>query len=368
MKVTATDNLHIRELESANVNFEMFRRLHRLDDPQLSTGLATLKGDYYFSRFSLDLIPVDSVEITDRFARILREDASGCDSPELPAMSFDDPKTFANGRKLLERQLKSVCQTDNRKMRLDLERILLSGGKRLRPALAQAAYGLGNEKKYPVLPLMVMIELMHSASLIHDDVVDQGQIRRGVATINHTSGDLDAVRSADFILGRAMELLKVYRGSGIDERLAHVSEQMCIGELKQMEYLNRDIDEETYFSLITMKTALFIEASAACGAIAGGCSEDVVRCMEQYGLNIGIAFQIRDDILDYTGKERLGKETGQDARKGLKTLPVITGLDKARKKVEEYSETAICAIQGIKEGVSVKALTDMARQLERREI
>ena len=87
MMITAPDNLHTKELESANQNFDLFRSFHRLDDPAYAIGEAVLKGDYYFSRFSLDLIPVDSVKITDRFARILREDASGMSSPELPAMS-----------------------------------------------------------------------------------------------------------------------------------------------------------------------------------------------------------------------------------------------------------------------------------------
>jgi len=358
----------MKELESAKENYRLFRNFHRLDDPEYTVGEAVLKGDYYFSRFSLDLIPVDSVEITDQYARMLREDASGEISPELPPMTYDDPGNFAKGKKLLEKQLKTVCSTDNVSMREDLERIILSGGKRLRPALCQAAYALGENPGYPILPLMVMIELMHTASLIHDDVVDDGQKRRGVATINVTSGNLNAVRAADFILGRAMEILKIYKGSGINERLAGVSEQMCIGELEQLKLLNADIDEEVYFDLIEKKTALFIEAAAACGAVAGGCSRDCVRALEKYGYNIGIAFQIKDDILDFTGKEKFGKETGQDKRKGLKTLPAVIGLEKAQKKVEEYSVKAIEALNDINNGVPKKALTEMAIKLEKREI
>ncbi|MBR3244339.1 MAG: polyprenyl synthetase family protein [Parasporobacterium sp.] len=368
MFVSAPENTHSIELESANENFGLFRKLHTLKDPSYSVAEAVLRGDYYFSRFSLDLIPVDSIEITDQFAKILREDASGEESEELPRMSFDTPSGFSKGKTLLEKQLKKVCQTSNTAMEKDLERVLLAGGKRLRPALAQAAYCLGEDPKLPILPLMVMIELMHSASLIHDDVVDKGMKRRNVPTINATSGDLAAVRAADFILGRAMELLKIYKGSGINERLAKVSEQMCIGELEQLDSLNLDISEETYFRLIEKKTALFIEAAAATGAVAGGCSREEVAAMEIYGYNIGVAFQIKDDILDFTGSDKFGKETGQDERKGLLTLPKIIGLEAAQARVREYSDKAIGALDSIKNGTSKKAFIEMAKQLENREI
>ena len=368
MRVSAPDNLHQMELESANENFELFRRFHRLDDDTYSVAEATLKGEYYFSRFSLDLIPVDSIEITDRFAKILREDASGAESEELPRMSFDKLSNFAKGKALLEKQLKKICETSNTGMREDLERVILAGGKRLRPALAQAAYALGDAPKLPILPLMVMIELMHTASLIHDEVVEKGMVRRNVPTINATSGDLNAVRAADFILGRAMELLKIYKGSGINERLAKVSEQMCIGELEQLEKLNTEFSEEAYFRMIEKKTALFIEAAAFTGAVAGGCSPEVIKAMEGYGYNIGVAFQIKDDILDFTGTEKFGKSIGQDERKGLATLPKIIGLEEAQKQVEAYSEKAISALEIIKNGASKKAFIEMAKQLENREI
>ena len=368
MIVTAPENIHQIELESANENFELFRRFHKLDNSTYTVAEATLKGDYYFSLFSLDLIPVDSIEITDRFAKILREDASGYESEELPQMSFDRPSNFLKGKSLLEKQLEKICYTPNEEMRMDLERVILAGGKRLRPALAQAAYELGKDPKLPILPLMVMIELMHTASLIHDDVVDQGTFRRKVPTINVTSGNLKAVRSADFILGRAMELLKIYKGAGINERLAKVSEQMCIGELEQLDNLNTDISEEDYFKMIEKKTALFIEAAAFTGAVAGGCSPEEIHAMEIYGYNIGVAFQIKDDILDFTGGEKFGKETGQDAKKGLKTLPKIIGLEKAQERVEYFSDKAISALDEIRNGTSKKAFIEMAKQLENREI
>ena len=250
-------------------------------------------------------------------------------------------------------------------------RVLLAGGKRLRPALSWAAYNLLTDtppegKQYPILPLMVMIELMHSASLIHDDVVDKADVRRNVATINATSGDKMAVKSADFILGRAMELLKVYKGSGIDERLASVSEQMCLGELDQLENLHKDISEKQYIQQIERKTALFIEAAAACGGMARGLDEEAIRCLEQYGYHIGMAFQIKDDILDEIGGEEFGKQKNQDRKRGLKTLPQIIGLAKSEEAVKAHSDQAIQALQKLPESSAKNDLVKMAKILVER--
>ena len=358
------------ELELAREHFDQFLALHELKD-LASIALDTLNGDYHFSQFSLHLIPVDSVEITDRFAQELRETVAGCACPELEPISAENPKTFVRGKKLLEDQLRKICFSQNEAMKNDLLRVLLAGGKRLRPALSWTAYNLETgdapaEKPYPILPLMVMIELMHSASLIHDDVVDQGMVRRNVPTINATSGDLFAVKSADFILGRAMEILKVYKGSGIDERLAEVSEQMCLGELEQMDHLHQDISEEQYLRQIERKTALFIEAAAACGGMAAGLDQKWIRALESYGYHIGMAFQIKDDILDLTGGDAFGKPREQDIKKGLRTLPLIIGLEKSEEAVREHSETAIRSLDEVPESTAKTDLIKMAKLLVER--
>ena len=359
-----------KELELAREHFDQFLSLHELNDPD-AIGLDTLTGDHHFSQFSLHLIPVDSVEITDRFAKELREKVTGYDCPELGPVSIENPKTFVKAKKLLEDQLQKVCFSKNEAMEKELLRVLLAGGKRLRPALSWTAYNLetGDEpagKPYPILPLMVMIELMHSASLIHDDVVDQGMVRRNVPTINATSGDLFAVKSADFILGRAMEILKVYKGSGIDERLAEVSEQMCLGELEQMEHLHQDISEEQYLRQIERKTALFIEAAAACGGMAAGLDQKWIRALESYGYHIGMPFQIKDDILDLTGGDAFGKPREQDIKKGLRTLPLIIGLEKSEEAVREHSETAIRSLDEVPESAAKTDLIKMAKLLVER--
>lgn len=358
------------ELELAREHFDQFLALHELKDPA-SIALDTLNGDYHFSQFSLHLIPVDSVEITDRFAQELRETVAGCACPELEPITAENPKTFVRGKKLLEDRLQKICFSRNEAMKNDLLRVILAGGKRLRPALSWAAYNLKTEdapekKPYPILPLMVMIELMHSASLIHDDVVDQADVRRNVPTINATSGDLFAVKSADFILGRAMELLKVYKGSGIDERLAAVSEQMCLGELDQLERLHQDLTQEQYLRQIERKTALFIEAAAACGGMAAGLDDKWIRALESYGYHIGMAFQIKDDILDLTGDDSFGKPREQDIKKGLRTLPLIIGMEKSEEAVREHSETAIHSLDDVPESTAKADLIKMAKLLVER--
>ncbi len=359
-----------KELELAREHFDRFLVLHELQD-HTRISQDTLNGDYHFSQFSLHLIPVDSVEITDAFAKELREHVCGYECPELEKITDENPKTFAKGKKLLEDQLEKVCFSPNEQMRSGLLRVLLAGGKRLRPALSWAAYNLKTNRplegrQYPILPLMVMIELMHSASLIHDDVVDQADVRRNVPTINATSGDLMAVRSADFILGRAMELLKVYKGSGIDERLAAVSEQMCLGELDQLENLNQDVSEEQYMRQIERKTALFIEAAAACGGMARGLDEETIHCLEQYGYHIGMAFQIKDDVLDEIGGEEFGKQRNQDRKRGLKTLPRIIGIEKSEEAVRVHSDEAIRALREIPDSPAKNDLIRMAKILVER--
>lgn len=359
-----------KELELAREHFDRFLSLHDLQDPA-RISLDTLTGDYHFSQFSLHLIPVDSVEITDAFAQELREHVCGFDCPELEKISEENPKTFVRGKKLLEEQLEKICFSPNEQMRNDLLRVLLAGGKRLRPALSWAAYNLKTKtppsaEPYPILPLMVMIELMHSASLIHDDVVDEADVRRNVPTINATSGNLMAVKSADFILGRAMELLKVYKGSGIDERLAAVSEQMCLGELDQLENLHKDISEEQYIRQIERKTALFIEAAAACGGMARGLDEEDIHCLEQYGYHIGMAFQIKDDVLDEIGGAEFGKQRDQDKKRGLKTLPQIIGLDKSEEAVRDHSNQAVLALQKLPDSPAKNDLIKMAKILVER--
>ncbi len=218
----------------------------------------------------------------------------------------------------------------NMSMQSELRRILSSGGKRLRPVLAYLCYRMSGGREREILPLMCMLELMHTASLIHDDVVDGGTLRRGQATINETSGNETAVQCGDFLLAKAMQRLRYYKGTGINEELVNVSTQMCIGELQQLT-IRHDPDKQTrqaYFSQIYKKTAALIAASCYTGALAGGMEEDDAARLKEYGENLGIAFQLCDDLLDFSARSGFGKKTGQDIKSGVFTLPVIYLLEK----------------------------------------
>lgn len=227
--------------------------------------------------------------------------------------------------KEMEAQLKTLCRSEQLEMASNLERVVMAGGKRLRPSLAWTCHQIGTGEKMEILPLMSMLELMHTASLIHDDVVDDAATRRGVATIHTTSGRHSAVQSGDFLLGRAMEYLHLYRGTGINEALAEISLQMCLGEFQQMENLfdTKRQNLDTYFEQIKRKTAYLIATSCYCGGIAGGLGKAQCEALRIYGEQIGIAFQLKDDILDFTGTKAFGKQNGQDLKRGIFTYPVL---------------------------------------------
>lgn len=222
----------------------------------------------------------------------------------------------------MEKTLLEMCEEAG-PLRQGLERVTLSGGKRLRPMLACCAWSMtGRERE--ILPLMCMLETMHTASLIHDDVVDGAKMRRGVATINTEKGDDAAVRSGDYLLSKAMELLKVYRGTGINEALSRVSQEMCLGELDQRagRFKPGETTREDYFLRIRRKTAYLMRESCRCGALAGGADEKTLECLADYGEMLGIAFQIRDDLGDIMDLDG-GKTPLMDLRCGIATLPLI---------------------------------------------
>jgi geranylgeranyl pyrophosphate synthase len=247
---------------------------------------------------------------------------------------------------------------------------------------------------------MYMLELMHSTSLIHDDAVDGAAKRRGVATINRSSGRLAAVQSGDFLLAKAMEKLAYYRGTGINETLAAVSAEMCRAELLQQR-VRYDADaqnEALCYALIRGKTASLLSASCRTGALAGGLSEAAVRALGRFGERFGPAFQILDDILDYRAERVFGRPAGQDLKNGLLTLPALLcgagrseavrrlfskrsgaeqreirravrfvreagGLERAAARVALHCEEACEALAPLRDGPAKRALAHLAETL-----
>lgn len=210
------------------------------------------------------------------------------------------------------------------------EHVLSSGGKRLRPALVcLSAYATGLPvDKTRLIPLAAAAELMHMATLIHDDVVDNTTTRRGRPTASALFGNGITVLTGDYLLAKAMDLLVKDGDLSIIRTVMRIAMEMSEGEVLQMVHANDvSISEQTYFDIIRKKTAVFIQGCCQAGAMIAGAPQPVVEALSQYGYHIGMAFQIADDLLDYTGSPaRMGKPAGSDLREGKFTLPLIIAL------------------------------------------
>lgn len=227
----------------------------------------------------------------------------------------------------MERRLLELCPGAG-ELGNGLSRVIGAGGKRLRPLLAWTCWHMAGGDM-PIVPLMTMLELMHTTSLIHDDFVDCAETRRGVATISAGEGAAAAIRSGDYLLACAMDALEIYRGTGINEALSEVSQEMCLGELEQHAALfsSANTDTEQYFRRIKRKTAILMAESCRSGAIAGGGAGVAADVLWEYGLHLGMAFQLRDDLMDWDEKANSGKPPLKDLQNGVITLPVIYALE-----------------------------------------
>ncbi len=207
-----------------------------------------------------------------------------------------------------------------------------AGGKRLRPLLCIAAAKACGEVTRPAIKLAAAVEFIHSATLLHDDVVDASNLRRGLKTANLIWGDKASVLVGDFLFARAFNMMVATGSMRILDILAETSSIIAEGEVLQLASTNRgDIDRDTYFKVISSKTAALFSASTECGAISTGADESIVSAFKTYGQELGLAFQLADDALDYGGKtQELGKKVGDDFREGKPTLPMIIAIERAK--------------------------------------
>ena len=209
-----------------------------------------------------------------------------------------------------------------------LEHIRQRTGKRMRPILILLiAKSFG--KISPVTQhAAVGLELLHTASLVHDDVVDESSERRGQASVNATYNNKVAVLVGDFILSTALLNVAKTGDQRIVENLAELGRTLSNGEILQLTNIqDEDFSEEVYYQVINQKTAALFEACAGIGALSVGADEEVVEEAKRFGQNLGIIFQIRDDIFDYYDSPEIGKPTGNDMAEGKLTLPVIYALN-----------------------------------------
>ncbi|KYH33139.1 polyprenyl synthetase family protein [Neomoorella mulderi] len=212
--------------------------------------------------------------------------------------------------------------------------LVQAGGKRLRPAFAILAAKCCGAPLERVLPLAVALEMIHMATLVHDDVIDASPIRRGRPTVWARWGQELSLHTGDYLFARSLLLVATYDDPRIPSILASTSVKMVQGELYQLAgTFDLEVTLRDYLKRIYRKTALLIAASCQLGAIAAGAGEDFIRHLYHYGRNLGMAFQITDDVLDMVADpERLGKPIGSDLRQGVITLPAIYALRCSPKK------------------------------------
>lgn len=209
--------------------------------------------------------------------------------------------------------------------------ILSAGGKRVRPQLVLlATRGLGGSLERAV-PLAAACELVHTATLVHDDIVDESDSRRGRMAVQFYFGNSASVLMGDFLVIRAFGLVGGDPDRDIWSLMVATIARMCEGEVLQICVKgDTTIGVEVYETIIECKTALLMATCTRTGALLGGASEEVAQSLHNFGYNVGMAFQIQDDILDFIGNEQsLGKPVGGDLREGKVTLPVIYALEDA---------------------------------------
>ena len=210
---------------------------------------------------------------------------------------------------------------------------LKSGGKRLRALLTLGSAKLAgyDQKGTRDVNLSACVELIHSATLLHDDVIDESDLRRGIKTSNALWGNQSSILVGDYLLSRCFEIMVDDGDLEVLKLLSSTSSKIAQGEVKQLEHKGEaDLLEETYIDIINLKTAALFSAATKTGACLAGSNEKEKSALESYGKNIGLAFQIADDALDYYSKEIIfGKKIGKDFYEGKVTLPLIIIFQRA---------------------------------------
>ena len=221
---------------------------------------------------------------------------------------------------------------------------LNSGGKRLRALLTlESAKLTGYNEDKRDINLAAGVELIHSATLLHDDVIDESELRRGVKTTNSIWGNQSSILVGDYLLSRCFEMMVEDGDLEILKLLSSTSAKIAQGEVLQLQHKGEaDLLEETYIDIINLKTASLFAAATKTGACLSRSNDKEKKALESYGRNLGLAFQIADDALDYYAKEKLfGKEIGKDFFEGKVTLPLITIFQKGNEEEKKFLNTVM---------------------------
>lgn len=217
-------------------------------------------------------------------------------------------------------------------------------GKRLRPLISiLTARVFGHQDNQHHLTLGAIIELIHTATLLHDDVIDESQLRRGQKTANNIWGNTASILTGDFLYSRSFQLMNEIGSLEVMSELADTSNQIAQGEMFQLSSIkNAGISIEHYFKVIKLKTAKLFEAASKLSAVISKQDEKIISHCANFGKYLGIAFQLVDDILDYSSTDsQMGKSQGDDLREGKPTLPILIAIDKGSKEQQDIIKSAI---------------------------
>ena len=278
------------------------------------------------------------------------------------------------------------------------EYIINAGGKRLRPMLLLLAAGALDHRGPDAHQLAAVVEFIHTSTLLHDDVVDESDLRRGRKTANAVWGNAASVLVGDFLYSRSFQLMVELESMQVQTILADTTNRIAEGEVLQLLHVrNPDTDEASYLGVIERKTAVLFAAATRLGALLAGADEPLQNKLHDYGLNLGFAFQIADDVLDYASDaQTMGKNLGDDLAEGKATLPLIHairhsdaaigatlraaieqgdtgalpavlaainatgGLDYSRQRAREYAQRAVAALDGLEDNPHTAALRGLA--------
>ena len=226
---------------------------------------------------------------------------------------------------IIEKELELTLNSSSQLLNEASVHLLQAGGKRIRPVFVLLSAKFGHYDIHQVKHIAVPLELIHMASLVHDDVIDDAELRRGRPTVKAQWNNKIAMYTGDFIFAKALDYVTELEDPRIHQVLAKTMVEICNGEVIQMEDKFRlDQTMKDYFRRIKRKTALLIESSCELGALVSGLEERYVRHLKRYGYFVGMSFQIIDDILDFTATDKeLGKPAGSDLMQGNITLPML---------------------------------------------
>jgi octaprenyl-diphosphate synthase len=266
---------------------------------------------------------------------------------ELPAVTLEQLYALIGpDMKAVDAVIRDRLYSDVVLVRQVAEYIIGSGGKRMRPALVLLAAGALDYQGERHREMAAVVEFIHTATLLHDDVVDESSLRRGRDTANAMFGNAASVLVGDFLYSRAFQMMVAVDNMRVMQVLSDATNVIAEGEVLQlMNCHDADVDEARYMQVIHYKTAKLFEAAAQLGAILGQASPEVEKALAAYGMHLGTAFQLIDDVLDYSGQEAdTGKHLGDDLAEGKPTLPLIYVIQHGN------PDQAACVRKAIEEG------------------